>query len=236
MSDTSNPYEVTSVAAAEDGLPSDTEFLFSDKYIAGNSTINLPRVCIRTGSRKDLLRRTRVLRYRPRMLFIILVVAFGLWGSFAGSMTYLSFSVGPVGLPAPRTSFSQQPEQFTWLIITILLSVLLLTSVALWFLRRETVTVKYSVSEGAILQARRELAVWILGTLIVLGLCVVAAGAAGVFGLTLMMFSAATAILIFKSVRGAERVSIAGKVDGLYLLAGISPECLGEIGAIVRRR
>jgi len=52
---TFNPYQAPIVTGDEPALPSDTEFLFNDKVVAGVGRIVLPRICVVTGETENLV-------------------------------------------------------------------------------------------------------------------------------------------------------------------------------------
>jgi hypothetical protein len=75
--DLNNPYAPpTEVTEPPWSLTPDTEFLFNDEFIAAVGTLTLPKVCVLTGQRTELVQRTSTLHATPRWLQVIPAVVF----------------------------------------------------------------------------------------------------------------------------------------------------------------
>lgn len=226
-----NPYEAPAAEMSPKALADDTEFLFNDKVIAGIGQISLPEICIVTGTRESLIRRTSKFRWCSRGIIVSRNILFLL-----AVVVLISSQVGGTGPPLNKgidALFNAIKLVVTWTIIVgacvfAILSVLL----------RDTITVEWSISSHSVRRYRR---IWVVGTLSALGL--MAASEFAVFSLHFPQFLTMPVVGVciilssmFAKLAGQAPLSILGRHNGLLLIGGFREPFLKEVQRLAALR
>jgi hypothetical protein len=226
-----NPYEAPAVDLSPVSLAEDTEFLFNDKVVAGIGQISLPEICVVTGTRESLIRRTSKFRWCSRWITVsrnILVLL--------SLVVLISSQVGGVGPPVPTGLGSV----FTIIKYAVALTIIVGAAAfaVLSFLLRETITVEWSISRVSVQKYRR---IWTVGILLAIGL--MAASELAVFSLNfpqfLTMFLVGTCIAfasMYAKFAGQDPLAVLGRHDGLFLIGGFREPFLKEVQRIAALR
>lgn len=228
-----NPFEAPTADLSPASLAEDTEFLFNDKVVAGIGRISLPDICVVTGDRESLFRRTSTFRWCSRWITVtrnILVLL-----SF---VVLISSQVGGIGTPVKagrgiEAVFTTIKYVVAWTIVVgagafVILSLYL----------RETISVEWSISVSAVRKYRR---IWTLGILSAIGL--MAASELAVFLLNfpqfLTMSLVGTCIALtsgFAKLAGQDPLAVLGRHNGLFLIGGFRDPFLKEIKRLTTLR
>ena len=226
-----NPYEAPSVRADAVTLAPDTEFLVSEKYVAGGNSIDLPAVCIATGATVDLSRKRKRLRYVPS--YIQSLRSFTIIGLLLG---------GPILTGIVDTYSSKLPGfplaaagKVMIALSAIALALLFVAGVVL----RETVTVQWYLSRQVQKRcsSKRKLVVAIALTAVAGAWAAISTGVAP----ALEVISYFIAVVVISSLLpGTSSLRIPapqllGKADGLYVLAGFSDAFLTHLRQMITR-
>ncbi|MCX7400660.1 MAG: hypothetical protein NT138_23540 [Planctomycetales bacterium] len=228
-----NPYEAPAVDVSPVSLADDTEFLFNDKVIAGNGKISLPEICVVTGTRESLFRRTSTFRWCSRWITVsrnILVLL-----SF---VVLISSQVGGIGPPVKAGTGIE--AVFTTIKYAVASTIVVGTGafVILSLLMRETITVEWSISRASVQRYRR---IWAAGILTAIGL--MAASEFAVFSLNfprfLTMALVGTCIAVasmYAKLAGQDPLAVLGRFNGLFLIGGFREPFLTEVQTLAAMR
>ena len=221
-----NPYEAPAVDMSPVSLAEDTEFLFNDKVVAGIGKISLPEICVVTGTRELLFRRTSKFRWCSRWITVsrnILVLL-----SF---VVLISSQVGGIGPPLKAGTGIE--AVFITIKYAVAWTIVVGTGafVVLSLLMRETITVEWSISLSAVRKYRR---IWTVGILSAIGL--MAASEFAVFLLNfprfLTMTLVGTSIAVASTsakLAGQDPLAVLGRHNGLFLIGGFREPFLNEV-------
>lgn len=228
-----NPYDAPEVDMSPVSLAEDTEFLFNDKVVAGIGQISLPEICVVTGVRESLIRRTSTFRWCSRWITVsrnILVLL--------SIVVLISSQVGGIGPPVNAGTgigalFITLKYAVAW---TILAGAGAFVILSLYL--RETITVEWSISLSAVRKYRR---IWTVGIVSAIGL--MAASELGVFSLNfphfLTMTLAGTCISfasMYAKFAGQDPLAVLGRYDGLFLIGGFREPFLKEVQRLATLR
>lgn len=226
-----NPYDPPAVDLSPVSLEEDTEFLFNDKVVAGIRKISLPNICVVTGTRESLFRRTSHFRWCSRWLTVsrnILVLL-----SF---VVLISSQVGGIGPPV-NTGIGVLFTTIKYAVAGTIIAGAG-TFVVLSFLFRETITVEWSISLSAVLKYRR---IWTVGILSAIGL--MAASEFAVFSLNFPRFLTMTLVGVciavasmYAKLAGQDPLAVLGRHNGLFLIGGFGGPFLVEVQKLAALR
>lgn len=226
-----NPYDAPAADLSPMSLAEDTEFLFNDKVVAGIGQISLPEICVVTGTRESLFRRTSKFRWCSRWITVsrnILVLL--------SLVVLISSQVGGTGPPVTTGIGS---------VFTIIKYAVALTIIAgagafvvLSFLLRETLIVEWSISLSAIQKYKR---IWTVGILTTIGL--IAASEFAVFSLGFPHFLTMTLVgtgiavtSMYAKLAGQDPLAVLGRHNGLFLIGGFREPFLKELQRLAALR
>lgn len=219
-----NPYEAPALDLSPVSLAEETEFLFNDKVVAGIGQIALPEICVVTGTRESLIRRTSQFRWCSRWITVsrnILVLL--------SVVVLFSSQVGGIGPPV-KTGIGA-----LFIIIKYAAAWTIIAGagvfVVLSFLLQETITVEWSISRS-VLQKRRR--IWTVGILSALAL--MAAAEFAVSSLNFPRFLAMSLVGVcitltsaFAKLAGQDPLAVLGRYNGLFLIGGFREPFLKEV-------
>lgn len=226
-----NPYEAPAVDLSPVSLAEDTEFLFNDKVVAGIGQISLPEICVVTGTRESLFRRTSKFRWCSRWITVsrnILVLL--------SLVVLISSQVGGTGPPVTTGIGSV----FTIIKYAVALTIIAgaVAFVVLSFHQRETITVEWSISLGAVQKYKR---IWTVGILSTIGLM-----AASELAVSLLSFprfftmSVVVGCIALTSgvakLAGQDPLAVLGRHNGLFLIGGFREPFLKEVQRLAALR
>jgi hypothetical protein len=229
-----NPYDAPSVNPSAVPLAEDTEFLFNDKVVAGIGKISLPDICVVTGDRESLNRRTSTFLWCSRWITVSRNILLLL------SAVVLLNSLLVSGIGPPVVAGNGIGAFFTIIRYAIAWSILVgaVVFVVLGFLLRETITVEWSISLSAVRKYRR---IWTVGILSAVG--VMAASEFAVFSLNfpqfLTMFLVGTCIAfmsMYAKFAGQDPLAVLGRHNGLFLIGGFREPFLKEVQKLAALR
>lgn len=228
-----NPFQAPEADTKNPGLAPDIEFLVSDECILCGDEIILPAVCIQTGRKTDLVKKSATLKWGPPLvtkLFVIMLlfVCPIVSVNALGAMRYYS------RLMTSGTSWTDillGSAMFGAIGITaflLFLTIRLKRNVQLtWFIQQQTLTaLQKKVARRRILGGLSLL----VGIFIILVAVYVTAEVGG-FAFVPLLFAA----LFFATSREKIDPVFAGRHEGLNILSGLSPEFLKEIQEIIDR-
>lgn len=212
QTETFNPYSAPATQPDEHLLAADTEFLFNDKCVAGIGTITLPKICVVSGSRDDLVSRVTVLSWCNRWIT---------WPRNAALFGVISY--------VPHLSFSGStgPDAtWFWLIGAGIVSIAVIALVASMFFRN-VVTVHWSLSRR--IHRRHRVLTSLLTVFVGLFSIGVIQMTTAIPGQGTMVISGLIALIAGASQFRSKRVLwVIGRHDGLLLIGGLSEEFLKE--------
>lgn len=219
--DLNNPYAPpTEVTEPPWSLPPDTEFLFNDEFIAAVGKLSLPKICVLTGQRTELVQRTSTLRATPRWLQVIPAVVFAL--VLPGMLYFVTNVTGP------------PPSAGPWNLMIVLVFI---AAFAIPFFRRRTLKLTWYLAQSEIDRFKRQQKQWSL-VLLAVGLLVLAIswafGAQSATILTMLMFVVCTLLVVLSS-RSAAVLSTVGCYKNLVLVKGFKEPFLLELRAMIVR-
>jgi len=206
-------------------LALDTEFLFNDKVVAGTGRIVLPRICIATGATELLVERESRLWWCNR------------WIATARSIMILAtlFCAIPMlkHLPPTVPGVATQDGIFALLQLGggVVIIVAAIALVAASYVFCNSIQVRWFISEQT---AEKIFARRLLSLLIVFAVTTVCWFLIGARwrGVT-MMATIWAVVSLFLLVRGNRILFVAGKLDGLFLIGGLSEKFLAETQRLV---
>ncbi len=233
-SGSANPYDAPAVDLAPVSLAEDTEFLFNDKVVAGIGRISLPDVCVVTGERESLIRRTSTFRWCSRWI----TVSRNILLLLSAVVLLNSLLVGGIGPPVIAGNgigafFTIIRYAIAWSIIAGAV-----VFVVLGLLLRETMTVDWSISLSAVRKYRR---IWGVGVLSAVGLMAASELAVSLlnFPRFLTMTLVGTCIALtsgFAKLAGQDPLAVLGRHNGLFLIGGFREPFLKEIERLAALR
>ncbi len=212
QTETFNPYSAPASPPDESRLAAETEFLFNDKVVAGIGTITLPKICVVSGSRQDLVSRVNRLSWCSRWIT---------WPRNAAFCSVISY------VP-PLLSFGGVAPNANWyrLIAAGILSIAAFASI-ISVLLRSSVTVHWSLSRKL---HKRHQWLWSLLTvfcaLICIGMLRLLATPSG--GILAVNPGLIVIIGCVSLIRGKRVLFVAGRHEGLFLIGGLSDKFLTE--------
>jgi hypothetical protein len=207
-SETLNPFSAPASYEAWNPLEADTEFMFNDRVVAGVGEVRLPAICIRTGTRENLVSRTTQLSWCsnwikwPRNLSVMAFMVLG--------HLLLGASIPGVDIPFRR-------------VIGLNLAAMAAGTVVLSLLVRTRLTVHWYVRRTDSMSRLRRFLVPIV--LVITGGVMMTSTDFGVMGL----IPIAVALFIILGIIRARPVYIIGRHEGLFLIGGLSQEFLHEL-------
>lgn len=217
-----NPYQAPAGPSADASLAPDTAFLFNDKVVAGTGTIVLPRVCVVTGSTDSLLARESSLSWCPRWITVF--------------RTVLIFASLFVGMPMLMNRPPIAPGLRTAAEIAALLQLaigagMILGAVILViasYVVRTQIQVHWFISRRA--EARALYFVWFFVVIVIVAsIAMMRWGSIPGSGITLILVPIVALIAFIRQwVRGTPVLFVADKVDGLFLIGGLSEKFLAK--------
>ena len=230
---TANPYDAPAADLSPVLLAEDTEFLFNDKVVAGIGQISLPEICVVTGTRESLFRRTSKFRWCSRWIIVsrnILV--------FLSVVVLISSQVDGIG-PSVKAGTGVEAV-FTAIKYAVAGTVVVGAGafVILSVLMRETITVEWSISLSAVRKYRR---IWIVGILAAIGLMAASelAVSLAIFPRFLMMILVGTCIAfasMYAKFAGQDPLAVLGRHNGLFLIGGFREPFLKEVQRLAALR
>lgn len=224
-SSTFNPYQAPTVTADEPALPSDTEFLFNDKVVAGVGRIVLPRICVVTGATESLIAHESRLWWCSR------------WITTTRSILILAAIFGGIPmlmhLPPRMTALPPWPgiEKTFQLNVGAALIALAIGFMAASFMCRKSIEVRWFISESY--HRRSSYKRWMLALLSI------AVTAVNWFFFNARDWSVMALPMIWvigcvvQVVRGKRLLFVAGTLDGLFLIGGLSEKFLAKTERLV---
>jgi hypothetical protein len=216
-----NPFHPPESMFGDVGLAADIEFLVSDECILCEDKIALPKICIQSGQKADLVARSATLKCCPGIFGLLIPLIFFL-GPVLVELACKIAGLQPLRPPSP-------------LFIT-----LVLLAVFGWLAWRFTkrIEVTWFIRTREAVAEEKRIRKW-RGWLIVAGLVLVA-----VVFLALTVDSDFIALAFFPVIAGAlfwnwsghsTKPVFAGKHDGLNILKGLSSEFLHEVQSLIER-
>lgn len=224
-SSTFNPYQPPAVMSDAAALAPDTEFLFNDKVVAGVGRIVLPRICVLTGTTDRLVARESRLWWCNRWItngsFITTLAAL-----FVGIPMLVHLPPGATKL-VPWTGIAG----FFQMVVGAALCAAAIGFLAATLIFRSAVNVRWFISEKIVNKSfsRR---LWNL--LIASGVAVsfwILAGPRWRGGALMATIWAVASIVAL--VRGKRVLFVAGTINGLFLIGGLSDAFLAETQRLV---
>lgn len=222
---TFNPYAPPESNSQYEGLSADTEFLISDKCILCGDEVNLPKVCIITGTSYELVEQQSTLKWTPDLLYkfrLILLV-----------MLFPALSILPAAL-LPGTAATV----FDYAVVAIPFAVVVGNLIA-WYLSfrlRRRVEVTWHVAKRHHLRQEKRRSQWKSGGVLGLVLCgrsLYGAFSGDVFWQNSVALLAIFTLVCFIKSRQREQPVIAGRHEGLNILTGFSPEFMQNVNAMI---
>lgn len=216
---------------AEASLPDDTEFLVGDDYVAGTAQIRLPDLCIATASRHDLIRTTKQLRFTPTLLASVRRMLFIGWMILTplllGMCEYLSRRIPGIPWDHIGMAFSG------------MFPILLLLTFAAGFALRESVTIEWSLKASErqrYLQRRRRTASLLIAAVAVVTILgrYVPEFADYAVPITCLLLIASLILSQIKTFQQPRPV-VVGKVEGFYIIGGLSAPFLAAVHQMIER-
>jgi len=222
---TFNPYQSPDVTLVDAVLAPDTEFLFNDKVVAGVGRIILPQICVVTGTTDHLVAHESRLWWCSRWITNGSVIT-ALAAAFVGipMLTHL---------PPGATRLAPWPgiESFLQLMLGAALCGAAVGFLAAGFLFRSAVDVRWFISDKIVNTSfnRR-----LRNLLIALGVAVsfwILAGPRWRGGALMATIWAVASVIAL--IRGKRVLFVAGTIDGLFLIGGLSDAFLAETQRLV---
>lgn len=220
-----NPYEPPSENSSPSLLAADTEFLFDDQWVAGIGTMVLPKICVVTGEKHDLVPRVSRLSWSSRWFVIPrnLLLFFSCTTALPTLIEY--FSSG-----APRAGTTAVPSAISPVVAAaVMAGAVLMLAMSLYF--RPTVEVHWYLSRRLFERHKRWGAVFLT---LCGGMAAAVAGSSQASDLGWMVapvaIGACVAVIMF---RGSRNVYAVGQHEGLVLVGGLSDPFLREVRQMV---
>lgn len=224
-SSTFNPYQPPAVVSDAAALAPDTEFLFNDKVVAGVGRIVLPRICVVTGATD------RLVAHESRLWWC------SQWITTTRSILILAAMFGGIPmlmhLPPRMTVLPPWPgiEEAFQLNVGAALIALAVGFVAASIMFRKSIDVRWFISESY--HRRSSYKRWMLALL------AIAVTAANWFFFNARDWSVMALPMIWvmgcvvQVVRGRRPLFVAGTLDGLFLIGGLSEKFLAKTERLV---
>lgn len=236
MSVMSNPYAPPeSVSLADVALPPDTEFFFNRKCLAIADHVELPRLCVLTATPvPQKLERKMTLWWTPQIIRIPLLLTGTILAiaslSFAGGVIK-NTARNPGGLAIVVLRMLEEMQIFGVVALGFL------GLVVLGFVFGKQIQVRWFVSLPEIRRYRRRQAIWMLFWLTAgILLSIFPRLVLGATAEYLPLFVILVAYQIVRWIRGPRPLKIIGRLNGLYLLVGLSDSFLEGLQLLVRQR
>lgn len=221
----SNPFQPPAESIQPGRLAPDTQFLVSDKHIAGTSRIKLPRLCIRTVEQSNL--RKFVVQYRHTPTLIT---------NIRNAALFCAIFIGPVMSAASRSlvrEFPGLPWEAVGEVISGVSAVIFLALLVAGFLVRESIEVTWFVSHR-VLRTYRIRRIWIWTAALAIFLFAWLSNGTGLNLIPVIVICTGIALLISgSSFTRAPRPVLMGKAEGLYVLTGFSTQYLTKLKVMI---
>ncbi len=221
-----NPYQAPAAdSEVEPGLEPGTEFLVSDKVVLCADSVTLPRVCVQSGSREDLVTQHRSLYWIPRGPLFVGVIVLLVTGPFSARIAFTIIDGG----------FWRFPMGTSVLLFVPPLILIWLTLFGLAYRGMRRVDATWSINRE--LQRRNErhrrafaIAAALFGTAFIASIVV-----GSFFNESLFMLSFWTGLGALIGMRMASRRGpyLAGLHNRLNVLLGISPAFLQVVNDMI---
>ncbi len=219
-----NPYSPTTSFDDLPILPSDTEFLVSDSYVAAASYVRLPDVCILSGETTSLLRSEQRFRWSPRWIAVTRNFVVGVWCS--GLISELTHWFHQI----TRIAQGTLPSDGRLIFVFALTGLSILTTLGAWVLR-QNITVSWCISpsrRARIVRTHLRNQAIILAVLAVL---MILSGMQNIPGL--LVIAVVSGIASALMMRASVRPKVLGMADGLFILGNFSPEFLRKVHRMI---
>ncbi|HQX52375.1 MAG TPA: hypothetical protein PK992_05440 [Planctomycetaceae bacterium] len=234
MDVTSNPYAPPEVESLADvALPPDTEFLFNDKCLAVAEHVELPRLCVITGTPvpKQFAKIT-TLWWIPGLIRLPLLIS-----SVILALITLAFVGGVmqnIAVGNDSTTVLRRMLKEISGVSVVAAGFMVLLVLCLVYGRRIQMT--WFVSQREIRRYRRRQMVWTLVWLAVPAIIVSLRHTTRYeFVGQSTFFAAFAAITIARWIRGPRPLRVIGRFNGLFLVMGLSDRFLEQLRSLMRR-
>ncbi len=221
---TNNPYAPPESPTSFEGLPADTEFLVSDKCILCGDEVTLPRVCVVTGGKVDVVPQQAVLKWTPRSLYVVRLFMLVLLLPALSSLPFALQTAASATLPnAPAI-----------IVCVVLAGNVLSWCLAFHFARRANLT--WYVDAGIQRRKQDRRRFWKRASL--LGVVLMGTAIVGGFNFhegllaAVAPFGLGTVLCVSKFKSGHD-LQLAGQHQGLNILTGMSPSFLQAVNAMI---